>query len=202
VDLTGTPYAYTSGDPVNAIDPSGDLLCQAGGTCGTSQYFESRPATNCRAPGSSSGWNLNPGEAILGLGTAGATSQSISGYFNSRGETAGHLDEGGYLWNAERSINFSNAARGLAVVGAAATVYNDVSSGKSAGYTVGDVAGSAAGGAVGGTVGAAICLGPEDGIAVVCGIIGGAIGGKIGGYIGSTVGSAIESGFKDVVSFF
>ena len=41
---TGQPYAFVQDDPVNASDPSGDLFCQSGGTCGTRQYFASQPA--------------------------------------------------------------------------------------------------------------------------------------------------------------
>jgi hypothetical protein len=183
VNQTGQPYQFAAQDPVNTADPSGDLPCTAGGACGTLQYLESVQGSSgseitCQGLPTSSGPDY--GRYILGLGAAGATSQSIGRFFNSAGDAA-HFDEGAYLWNAERSIQFSNAARGLSIVGAGVIAYNDVTSGKSVGYTAGDVVGSAAGGSAGGFIGSALCGGLETGIGVLCGIAGGAIGGKIGG---------------------
>ena len=60
VDETGTPYAFTGGDPVNNVDPSGELLCQASGACATKEDFEAHPGSqpaqfNC---------SLKPGESL------------------------------------------------------------------------------------------------------------------------------------------
>jgi hypothetical protein len=193
--LTQSAYGYVADNPLNGTDPSGlDVYGpQAGG--GYSAPGVRYCALDYEAAGGTSG--LGAGDVILGAGVAGATSGSIGEYFNSAGNWA-HLDEGSYLSSADTSVAFANGARGIAAVGAAVIVYQDVTTNKSVGYTVGDVSGTTAGGALGGPLGSALCGGPETGVGVVCGIAGGAIGGAIGGSLGSKVGSAVENGAKDL----
>jgi RHS repeat-associated protein len=46
VAATGQPYAFTGADPINAMDPLGNFVCESGGTCGTPKYFENHPSSS------------------------------------------------------------------------------------------------------------------------------------------------------------
>jgi RHS repeat-associated protein len=199
VSRTQEPYSYADDNPVNGSDPSGLSPCLPGGPCGSFQYLESLPLASCSSStGSSPGGGFDfANAAILGTAIEGSGFSSVSSYFNAA-EGYEHLDPEGYYANALRAVELSNAARGLAVVGAGITIYSDLSQNKSALYTIGDTLGSGFGGAIGGAVGSAICGGPGTGIGVVCGFIGGSIGGAVGGAAGSYLGNLFETDIHDL----
>jgi RHS repeat-associated protein len=126
VDETGTPYAFTSGDPVNGSDPSGDLLCEAGGTCGTAQYFASQAL--CEPQSNSAGSPLTPsvsktftappfmtGTGITVIVTSSVSIQAAMG----DGKIAVNFDAGGDITvsNGNADVQFASFPAVDAAVG-------------------------------------------------------------------------------------
>jgi RHS repeat-associated protein len=80
---TDQPYVFVQGDPVNESDPSGDLFCQPGGTCGSQQYFAAQRPSVASPPGVS--LNIPTPEVIVN--SVGYLQTVVSGevtYANSK----------------------------------------------------------------------------------------------------------------------
>ncbi len=75
------PYDYAEDNPETDEDPSGDMLCEAGGPCGSVQYLEHRgdQQSTSSSGGSGGGGFLSDLESVLDPGCAGTGCSWMSG---------------------------------------------------------------------------------------------------------------------------
>ena len=213
VDLTGAPYAFTGGNPVNLSDPNGLLMGPNGDTCvnptacALQGSMTQRPDMGPCIPsgaltggqvGSTFGWGSVFVDGATGYATglgyrASALGSVLRGGSSYAGGALRAAGETAQMWEplADAAIPF----------GGGITFASDVANGQGIGRSAANAIGTTAGGYVGSVVGGLVCgslAAATEGVgSLTCGVFTG-----VGAVVGGIVGGAVANGVSDVIRWF
>lgn len=189
VGSTGTPYAYSSDNPTNVVDPLGQYGWYfVNGKWHHYKYHKygiGLTRAELTSPKFHSWLKQEYHLTDAAIKSFSLIFSSTTFSLRTIGLSASHATRSEIQTTLREGNLADHAATALNVLGGALEGFQVWQQTHSMVKAVGAGVGSVVGGYAGAAAGMAACSGPEDGVGIVCGWVGGMVGSAVGGWLGS-----------------